>query len=86
MHITAICSKLRDRLWGLLNGSSRLPNLAVLGLELHEHGILSDMVCDCSFSGESMDPDGTLAYAYYKEGASQPTFLFPKYALKEQKC
>ena len=40
----------------------------------------------CSFSGESMDPDGTLAYAYYKEGASQPTFLFPKYALKATKC
>lgn len=38
------------------------------------------------FSGESMDPDGTLAYAYYKEGASQPTFLFPKYALKASKC
>lgn len=38
------------------------------------------------FSGESMDPDGTLCYAYYKEGAAQPTFLFPKYALKEQKC
>ncbi len=33
-----------------------------------------------------MDPDGTLCYAYYKEGAAQPTFLFPKYALKEQKC
>ena len=40
----------------------------------------------CSFTGESMDPDGTLAYAYYKEGASQPTFLFPKYALKGMKC
>ncbi|KAL3132522.1 hypothetical protein ABBQ32_009065 [Trebouxia sp. C0010 RCD-2024] len=38
------------------------------------------------FSGESMDPDGTLAYAYYKEGASQPTFLFPKFALKGTKC
>lgn len=40
----------------------------------------------CSFTGESMDPDGSLAYAYYKEGASQPTFLFPKYALKGTKC
>ena len=40
----------------------------------------------CSFTGESMDPDGSLAFAYYKEGASQPTFLFPKYALKEAKC
>ena len=46
---------------------------------------LTQMVA-CSFSGESMDPDGTLCYAYYKEGAAQPTFLFPKYALKEQKC
>ena len=32
-----------------------------------------------------MDPDGTFAYAYYKEGASNPTFLIPKYALKAQK-
>eukprot|EP00891_Asterochloris_glomerata_P000902 jgi/Astpho2/902/Aster-x0975 len=38
------------------------------------------------FTGESMDPEATMAYAYYAEGASTPTFLFPKYALKEQKC
>lgn len=36
----------------------------------------------CSFLGESMDPDSTMVYAYYKEGAAQPTFLYPKYALK----
>lgn len=42
----------------------------------------------CSFVGESMsvEPPGTYAYAYYKEGASDPTFLFPKFALVEQKC
>ena len=32
----------------------------------------------CSFTGESMDPEATMAYAYYAEGASTPTFLFPK--------
>eukprot|EP00803_Ostreobium_quekettii_P002308 evm.model.scf_2411.4 EVM.evm.TU.scf_2411.4 scf_2411:15065-16788(+) len=38
------------------------------------------------FTGESMDSDATLVYAYYKEGASNPTFLFPRYALDEMKC
>lgn len=28
----------------------------------------------------------TLCYAYYKEGAEAPTFLFPKYAMEEMKC
>ena len=32
-----------------------------------------------------MDPESTMVYAYYKEGASNPTFLYPKYALKAQK-
>eukprot|EP00884_Botryococcus_braunii_P017534 jgi/Botrbrau1/4464/Bobra.0348s0047.3 len=38
------------------------------------------------FIGESAEPDGTLVYAYYKDGATNPTFLFPAYALVEQKC
>ncbi|KAK9835533.1 hypothetical protein WJX74_002494 [Apatococcus lobatus] len=38
------------------------------------------------FTGESMDPDATMVYAYYPDGAADPTFLFPRYALKEQKC
>ena len=38
------------------------------------------------FSGESMDPESTLAYAYYKEGAANPTFLFVKSAMDEIKC
>lgn len=38
------------------------------------------------FVGESLDPDGTMCFAYYDEGASNPTFLYPKYALKEVKC
>lgn len=36
--------------------------------------------------GENMDAEGTMAYAYYKDGASNPTFLFPAYALDEVKC
>eukprot|EP00210_Caulerpa_lentillifera_P002125 g2039.t1 len=38
------------------------------------------------FTGESMDVEGTMCYAYYKEGASDPTFLFPVYSLEEMKC
>jgi len=38
------------------------------------------------FTGESMDVEATMAYAYYKEGAENPTFLFPVYALQEMKC
>jgi hypothetical protein len=33
-----------------------------------------------------MDPETTMVYAYYKEGSSSPTFLYPKYAMKEEKC
>ncbi len=40
----------------------------------------------CSFLGESMNPEASLAFAYYKEGAADPTFLFIKYALQEEKC
>ena len=38
------------------------------------------------FTGESMDLEGSMAYAYYKEGSSEPTFLFFKDGLKEVKC
>lgn len=38
------------------------------------------------FTGESMDAEGTMVFAIYKDGASDPTFYFPKYALKEEKC
>ena len=40
----------------------------------------------CSFLGESMDSEASLAFAYYKDGAADPTFLFIKYALQEEKC
>ena len=33
-----------------------------------------------------MDPDQTLIYAYYSDGATNPTFLYPRFALKEEKC
>jgi len=38
------------------------------------------------FTGESMDPESTLCYAYYKDGNANPTFLFCKYAMDEVKC
>ena len=38
------------------------------------------------FVGESMHDDGSLVFAYYKEGASNPTFLYFAYGLKEIKC
>ena len=40
----------------------------------------------CSFVGESMHDDGSLVFAYYKDGATDPTFLYFAYALKEVKC
>lgn len=39
-----------------------------------------------SFVGESMHDDGSVVLAYYKEGATDPTFLYFAYALKEVKC
>ena len=40
----------------------------------------------CSFVGESMHDDGCLVFAYYKEGATDPTFLYFAPSLKEVKC
>uniref|UniRef100_A0A2P2KMY9 Translationally-controlled tumor protein homolog n=1 Tax=Rhizophora mucronata TaxID=61149 RepID=A0A2P2KMY9_RHIMU len=38
------------------------------------------------FVGESMKDDSTLVFAYYKDGATDPTFLYFAHALKEIKC
>jgi hypothetical protein len=38
------------------------------------------------FVGESMKDDGTMVFAYYKEGKTDPTFLYFGDALKEVKC
>ncbi|RZB64680.1 Translationally-controlled tumor protein-like isoform C [Glycine soja] len=38
------------------------------------------------FVGESMNDDACLVFAYYKDGAADPTFLYFAYALKEVKC
>ncbi|WVZ10628.1 hypothetical protein V8G54_015158 [Vigna mungo] len=38
------------------------------------------------FVGESMHDDGSLVFAYYKDGATDPTFLYFAYALEEMKC
>ncbi|KAI4317584.1 hypothetical protein L6164_025445 [Bauhinia variegata] len=38
------------------------------------------------FVGESMHDDATLVFAYYKDGATDPTFLYFAQALKEVKC
>lgn len=46
-------------------------------------GMLKDLQF---YLGESYDEEGTLVYCYYKEGAVDPTFLYPKYALKAVKC
>lgn len=40
----------------------------------------------CSFVGESMHDDSTIVFAYYKEGAADPTFLYFGVGLKEVKC
>ncbi|KZV54811.1 translationally-controlled tumor protein [Dorcoceras hygrometricum] len=38
------------------------------------------------FVGESMHEDGTLVFAYYNDGATNPTFLYFGHGLKEVKC
>lgn len=38
------------------------------------------------FVGESMHDDSTMVFAYYKDGATDPTFLYFAYGLKEVKC
>eukprot|EP01018_Ginkgo_biloba_P017558 Gb_32417 [translate_table: standard] len=38
------------------------------------------------FVGESMHDDGCLVFAYYKEGSTDPTFLYFADGLKEVKC
>ncbi|KAL0414742.1 UNVERIFIED_CONTAM: Translationally-controlled tumor protein [Sesamum radiatum] len=38
------------------------------------------------FVGESMGDESTLVFAYYKEGAVDPTFLYLAHGLKEIKC
>ncbi|GFP83467.1 translationally-controlled tumor protein homolog [Phtheirospermum japonicum] len=38
------------------------------------------------FVGESMHDDSTLVFAYYKEGATDPTFIYFGHGLKEIKC
>ncbi|XP_071692994.1 translationally-controlled tumor protein homolog [Rutidosis leptorrhynchoides] len=38
------------------------------------------------FVGESMHDDSTIVFAYYKEGATDPTFLYFGVGLKEVKC
>ncbi|KAI4338520.1 hypothetical protein MLD38_023569 [Melastoma candidum] len=38
------------------------------------------------FVGESMHDDSSLVFAYYKDGATDPTFLYFGHGLKEIKC
>ncbi|GAB4851295.1 hypothetical protein Ancab_030591 [Ancistrocladus abbreviatus] len=38
------------------------------------------------FVGESMHDDGSMVFAYYKEGATDPTFLYIAPSLREVKC
>ncbi|KFK39008.1 hypothetical protein AALP_AA3G188900 [Arabis alpina] len=38
------------------------------------------------FVGEGMHDDSSLVFAYYKEGATNPTFLYFAHGLKEVKC
>jgi hypothetical protein len=39
-----------------------------------------------SFVGEGMSDDAGLVFAYYKEGASDPTFLYFAHGVKVVKC
>ncbi|GKA04115.1 translationally-controlled tumor protein [Tanacetum coccineum] len=39
-----------------------------------------------NFVGESMHGDSSIVFAYYKDGAADPTFLYFSVGLKEVKC
>lgn len=48
---------------------------------------LLSMLSDLQFFvGESLHDDGSIVFAYYKEGATDPTFLYLAPGLKEVKC
>ncbi|CAL9781831.1 unnamed protein product [Musa acuminata subsp. burmannicoides] len=49
--------------------------------------ILLSMLSDLQFFvGESLHDNGSMIFAYYKEGATDPTFLYLAVGLKEVKC
>ncbi|PON34484.1 Translationally controlled tumor protein [Parasponia andersonii] len=48
--------------------------------------LLSKLIDLQFFVGESMHDDGSLVFAYYKEGATDPTFIYFAFGLKEVKC
>ncbi|CAL9206110.1 unnamed protein product [Musa hybrid cultivar] len=49
--------------------------------------ILLSMLSDLQFFvGESLHDNGSMVFAYYKEGATDPTFLCLAVGLKEVKC
>jgi hypothetical protein len=48
--------------------------------------VLISICVVCSFVGESMKDDSSTVFAYYKEGKTDPTFLYFADALKEVKC
>jgi hypothetical protein len=38
------------------------------------------------YSSSTMDPEGSMVFSYYKEGAVNPTFVYIAGGLKEEKC
>lgn len=61
------------------------------GLILHQffkslEWFRTNSILFCSFVGESMADDSAMVFAYYKEGATDPTFLYIAPGLKEVKC
>ncbi|EFH55778.1 hypothetical protein ARALYDRAFT_902571 [Arabidopsis lyrata subsp. lyrata] len=53
-----------------------------------EFCLIGDYFNECdNFVGESMEgEEGSLVLAYYREAATNPTFLYLAYGLKEIKC
>merc|ERR1719273_2000497 len=42
-----------------------------------------ELVCYCS---QAMDPDGSMAFAYYEGASPNPNFIYIKAGLIEEKC
>ena len=56
------------------------------GMPCYSQCLRSKVLFKMPAKAESMHDDGSLVFAYYKEGATDPTFLYFAYGLKEVKC
>ncbi|RRT82871.1 hypothetical protein GW17_00010339, partial [Ensete ventricosum] len=92
LYLLVLCFLFLD----IVNDVLKLVNLSFVFLQVmsyyRTHSVTRKLKMGCcgklkgSFVGESMHDDGSVVFAYYKDGATDPTFLYFAYGLKEIKC